>query len=280
MRLDTNPRPYQVLKRSIPHSNIGTKSLPTTVPNPKSIKKTDFSLLFFPEPTSDVIEVNRSELRRIWAYPDVDAVFGTIGDVTLHYRDMKTLREGEWLNDEVMNAYVNLIAGQTREVLVMNTFFVEILRQKAPQGGFPLEKIHRILRRKGVNCIQVESIFERQRVVIPVNIENRHWVCYCIDHSSETILYYDSLNWKETSAGLLLSRYITAELEYLGAVGRREYKRVRATAAVQEEAGDCGVFALMSVRNASLREQVDVDQELILRLRRMITLELQQGKCL
>ena len=280
MLFGRNPPPFPALKRSIPPSDIGTKSHSPAHPNPKSIKKSAFSLQFYPEPASDILEVNRLGLPRIWAFPDVDAVFGTIGDVTLHYRDVRTLREGGWLNDEVMNAYINLIAGQTTEVLVMNTFFVEILRQKGPRGGFPLEKIHRILRRKGVNCIQVESIFERQKVIIPVNIDNRHWVCYCIDHSSETILYYDSLNWKETSAGPLLSRYVAAELESLGAVGKREYEWVRAASAVQEEAGDCGVFALMNVRNASLREQVDVDQELMLRLRRMITLELKQGKCL
>jgi len=200
--------------------------------------------------------------------------------VTLHYRDVRTLREGGWLNDEVMNAYLHLIASGTREVLVMNTFFVEILRQKGPGGGFQMEKIHRILRRKGVKCIQVESLFERQKVIIPVNIENRHWVCYSIDHSSETIQYYDSLNWKESPAGPLLSRYVAAELEQLGAVGRRHYERIRVQSAVQEVAGDCGVFALMNVRNASLREQVDVDQELMVRLRRMVTLELRQGKFL
>lgn len=172
-----------------------------------------------------------------------------------------------------MNAYINLISVHCSEVLLLGTFFLEILKQKTPSGVLPLDKVHRLLRRKGVG-----TIFDRQKVVIPVNIDNRHWVCYCVDHSSEAIYYYDSLTLPETPAGTLLSHYLDMEVQHLGLMGKRVYRRERAQCARQLNGNDCGVFALLNIRNCAMPEQIEVDQSLMPRLRRMITMELKRGR--
>ena len=196
-----------------------------------------------------------------------------MGDISLKYRDIWTLKEHGWLNDEVMNAYINLLSLRCPDVLLLNTFFIEILKQKYP--SIPLDKVHRILRRRGV-----DSIFDRQKVVIPVNIDNRHWVCYCVDHGREVVTYYDSLNLPEAGAGDVLLRYLHLEIEGMGLAGKPTYRRVRGDCAVQRSHHDCGVFALMNIRNCLLTSQVEVDQELMGRIRRMITMELKQGRIL
>lgn len=232
----------------------------------QTLSKSSISCLLPSEPLH-ILEVDQ-----IWSHSPLDDVFNTVGDITLHYRDMQTLKPGNWLNDEVINAYCNLIAGNTSEVVLMNSFFLPILQQTPL---ISLTKIHKIIRRKGV-----ESIFDRQKVVIPVNIRSAHWAIYCIDHNTETITNYDSLDWEDASISEVISRYISLEFEDLGTFTRKEYGRVKANAGVQVGTDDCGVFALLNARNCCFEGKIEVEQALIPMYRRLITLELKKGRFL
>lgn len=77
----------------------------------------------------------------------------------------------------------------------------------------------------GVNTMQVkrwtterhmretayQSMFDCDRVIVPINIGNLHWVCVGIDLQHQQIVYLDSLAGEESSILELLLQYMDDE---------------------------------------------------------------------
>ena len=48
--------------------------------------------------------------------PDPSLVFCTIDNIPIRQQDLDTLKERQWLNDEVINAYIHLVTRASSEV--------------------------------------------------------------------------------------------------------------------------------------------------------------------
>ncbi|XP_024883785.1 sentrin-specific protease 1-like [Temnothorax curvispinosus] len=99
----------------------------------------------------------------------------------LTQKDLYTLADSNWLNDEVINFYMNLLARGTSsdaylKVHAMNTFFYP----KLLSGG------HSSLKR----WTRKVDIFAQDLVVVPVHLDV-HWCIAIIDFCDKTIVYYD-----------------------------------------------------------------------------------------
>ncbi|XP_068023359.1 sentrin-specific protease 2-like [Melanerpes formicivorus] len=150
---------------------------------------------------------------------------------------MGTLREGQWLNDEVINFYLQLVAERSRKagypsVHAFSTFFYP----KLVSGGY--EGVRRWTR--GLD------IFQKDIILVPIHL-GIHWALVVIDVRRKTISYYDSLGQRGMKICQALLQYLQEEsrsrrgLELASAewalhsMGAQEIPQ-------QRNQSDCGVF--------------------------------------
>ncbi|XP_023228721.1 sentrin-specific protease 1-like [Centruroides sculpturatus] len=98
-------------------------------------------------------------------------------------RDMETLAGLNWLNDEIINFYMNLLMERSKldnfpTVYAFNTFFYTKL----------LNSGHSALKR----WTRKVDIFEYDMLLIPVHM-GMHWCLAVIDFRHKKIQYYDSM---------------------------------------------------------------------------------------
>lgn len=181
---------------------------------------------------------------------DFNDLIVKIGNTPIHGRDFKRLALKSWLNDEIINAYLELIS-PAGDIIVFNTFFYEILKGMYQSQQLDTNRIRRILRKKGI------SGFTECRVsVIPVNIKDYHWALVVIDNIAKTVFYYDSLNdnWSEEIFDTI-SFCLNSELK------DEDYNCKIADCPKQENGSDCGLFVLRTVECVINKEDVKFSQE-------------------
>ena len=114
-------------------------------------------------------------------------------------KDLRTLRYlttssqsvlSWWLCDAVVNDYMALINTKALELgckaHCFNSFFLPTYRDSG----------HKHVKRWGISfCKQhrVKSIFEMERLVVPLNLNNEHWTFILVDMRRKAILYCDSI---------------------------------------------------------------------------------------
>ncbi|XP_034951004.1 sentrin-specific protease 1-like [Chelonus insularis] len=116
-------------------------------------------------------------------------------------KDIHTLAGLNWLNDEVINFYMNLLIARGENekypsVYAMNTFFYP----KLISGG------HSSLKR----WTRKVDIFAKDIIVVPVHL-GMHWVMSIIDFRDKSIRYYDSMGGKNPKCLVALRKYLEDE---------------------------------------------------------------------
>ena len=110
-------------------------------------------------------------------------------NIAITGKDIQTLADGAWLNDEVINFYVSLIAERSKnscdlpKVHSFSSFFYTQLSKKGYDG------VRRWAKRAKVEIAKMDY------VLIPVNISNTHWVLSVINLKKKRFEYYDSLGY-------------------------------------------------------------------------------------
>lgn len=213
-------------------------------------------------------------------------------------RDIEKLRPGKWLNDEVINFYMKLIqlrsdlavkkrqelrevkdrveksAGSSEkpsekdvalirqskkwrafwDVHVFNSFFWQKLT--SPQGYASVSKWTRRV-----------DIFQKDLVLIPINMGGLHWICAAINLRRRRFEVYDSMassHAKGSSLFRTLRHYLAAEYcEKKGCSSADDLHLDEAwtdyfseESPQQANGTDCGVFAVMTLEQLSRRDPV------------------------
>ena len=114
-------------------------------------------------------------------------------------RDIHRLQRGEWLNDEIINYYLQMVRERsfnssttskvsTRspkktlpKIHIFNTFFYQLLSTR----GYT--SVRRWTKKAKVN------LFDMDRVVIPINKGGFHWILVIVNVTQKRIEYYDSM---------------------------------------------------------------------------------------
>ncbi|KAJ2455571.1 hypothetical protein EV183_000048 [Coemansia sp. RSA 2336] len=186
--------------------------------------------------------------------------------VTAH--DISTLGDGQWLNDEVINFYMQLIIDRSQKTPVLpkvhafNTFFYSTLSEK----GYA--RVRRWTRRI--------KLFENDLVVVPVHL-GVHWCCAIIDFRSKRITYYDALLGDNSKCLRLLMDYLKEESRDKC---NQEFDDSGWTMACdkqiprQRNGYDCGVFAVVFAEYAARDAPFRFSQEHCMLFRRKITYEI------
>lgn len=150
-------------------------------------------------------------------------------DITV--RDLQTLCDGHWLNDNVIDFYLSLIS--RTGVFCWTTHFFTTLQAKGYAG------VARWARRKKVDLTATAL------VLVPINIMGTHWALAAVDNKARTFAYYDSLSLLGNLRALeLLQLYMMAEAQRVGSsVDYTEYTLEPCMPTPQQQNGyDCGVF--------------------------------------
>ncbi|KAJ2784843.1 SUMO1 sentrin specific peptidase 1 [Coemansia javaensis] len=194
-----------------------------------------------------------------------------LNNVPVTARDMATLQDGRWLNDEVINFYMQLIMDRAERapdlprVHAFNTFFYSTLCE----SGYA--RVRRWTRRT--------RLFDKDLVIVPVHL-GVHWCCAVIDLRQKAICYYDALLGDNPDCLRRLLRYLCDESRDKGAaeVVEAEWSLVCDKQIPRQRNGyDCGVFAIMFAEHAARRAPFQFSQETCPLLRRRVAYEIATG---
>ncbi|ORX59347.1 cysteine proteinase [Piromyces finnis] len=218
------------------------------------------------------------------AYEDIEEAIGPGSEnevlieefnIPIKRHDIRTLINGEWLNDEIINFYGNLIMERSKNttneyppVYFFNTFFYGTLSSTG----------YRAVRR----WTRKFDLFLYDFVIVPIHLGN-HWCCSAINFKKKRFEYYDSLHGSDRNALYILRNYIQEEsrdkkkCEY-DFTGWENYcpKDIPS----QLNGYDCGIFTLLFAEYISREEEFDFDQSHIEYVRDRIIYEILNKKLL
>ncbi|WBW73657.1 SUMO deconjugating enzyme Ulp1 [Schizosaccharomyces osmophilus] len=156
-------------------------------------------------------------------------------NIPIMIRDLRTLKNRQWLNDEVINFYMNLLSDRSRSdsslprVHVYNTFFYTTLQRKGYAG------VRRWARKASMKIADFDC------VLVPVHLDV-HWCMAAINKKKKRFEYWDSLAGSPGKVFDLLKEYYVAETK--GSVDITDWENyVDHNSPKQQNGYDCGVFA-------------------------------------
>jgi len=206
---------------------------------------------------------------------DDNESFGSIGDQPITRKDIRTLRGLTWLNDEVVNFYLALVARESGtngnpRVYAFSTFFYSKLTKDGPTHT----SWDRWMRRGNV------TFFDYDIILVPIHLGN-HWTLTTIDFRSRCIAYYDSLGGTDE---MCLAR-IYAFVEHMYGTKQQiipmpDGWRVQSMTMIPEQANgsDCGVFACQFGKYISREWPLDFTQTQMAQFRLQMIYEIYTKK--
>lgn len=187
----------------------------------------------FPTLTEDMeLEVNRV-LRGGNPHEVLSEGFG----LSLTRKDLQTLSNLNWLNDEVINFYMNLLVERSKQpglpsVNTFNTFFFPKLRS----SGYSAVR----------RWTKKMDVFAKDVLLIPVHL-GVHWCLAVVDFRKKAIMYFDSMGNNNDEACSVLLDYLEQESKDkkgvdLDVSGWTLHSKTRSEIPQQMNGSDCGMF--------------------------------------
>ena len=187
------------------------------------------------------------------------------------------LKDGGWLNDEIINYYVELLKESNpsddhhHSYYFYQTYFYAKLR--GSDGNFCYENVQRW--NKDVNVFCFKKIF------VPLHVHGDHWALAVIDMANKTICYIDSLKSNDdTFRGLeILNMWLYREAQRVGVSESFDnFNLVSLECPQQDNCSDCGIFLLTFMHLMHLNEDINLmEQSLANFMRRKVALSLMRG---
>ncbi|XP_068164724.1 sentrin-specific protease 3-like isoform X2 [Antennarius striatus] len=176
--------------------------------------------------------------------------------------DLGTLYGQNWLNDQVMNMYGDLVMDSVPEkVHFFNSFFYDKLRTKGYEG----------VKRWTKNV----DIFQKDLLLIPIHLEV-HWSLVSVDIPRRAITYFDSQRTLNRRCPKHIFKYLQAEAikkdQQPFLTGWKGFFKMNVGR--QNNDSDCGAFVLQYCKCLALGQPFSFGQQDMPRLRRQMYKEL------
>ncbi|XP_048346440.1 sentrin-specific protease 1 [Sphaerodactylus townsendi] len=151
----------------------------------------------FPELT----EAMEGEIKCVLRGGNQDEVLSEAFRLTITRKDIHTLNHLNWLNDEIINFYMNMLTERSKQkgfptVHAFNTFFFTKLKT----AGYQAVK----------RWTKKVDIFSVDILLVPIHL-GVHWCLAVIDFRKKTITYYDSMGGMNSEACKILLQYLKQE---------------------------------------------------------------------
>lgn len=181
---------------------------------------------------------------------------------TLSLEDLGTLEEQNWLNDQIINMYGELIMEATEhKVHFFNSFFHKQLVAKGYDG------VKRWTKKV--------DLFSKWLLLIPIHLEI-HWSLVTVTMATKTISYYDSqgIVFRHTTDNIM--KYLQSEAREKKQTAFQKGWKITIIKGIpqQKNDSDCGVFVLEYCRRLSVKQPLQFTQEDMPRIRKRIYKEL------
>ncbi|XP_026201976.1 uncharacterized protein LOC113152763 [Anabas testudineus] len=181
---------------------------------------------------------------------------------TLNLEDLATLEEQNWLNDQIINMYGELIMEATQQkVHFFNSFFHKQLVAKGYDG------VKRWTKKV--------DLFSKWLLLIPIHLEI-HWSLVTVTMATKTISYYDSqgIVFRHTTDNIV--KYLQSEAREKKQTAFQKGWKITIIKGIpqQKNDSDCGVFVLEYCRCLSVKRPLLFSQEDMPRIRNRIYKEL------
>jgi sentrin-specific protease 1 len=148
--------------------------------------------------------------------------------------DLETLQGVNWLNDEIINAHLQLMAATWPDLLhTFNTFFYTKLSKQGYDGV--------------ARWTRNTKIFIKRLILVPIHT-TAHWTLVIVDNQDKSVTYYDGLGGRNESCVRSILDYLTMEgqAKNVPAKTATDYTADYANGIPRQKNGhDCGVFLLV-----------------------------------
>ncbi|XP_016974245.1 sentrin-specific protease 1 [Drosophila rhopaloa] len=195
-------------------------------------------------------------------------------NINITRSEIQILVNGRWLNDVVINFYMNLLTERSEKsrlflpsVYAMNTFFVPRLLQSGHAG------VKRWTRKV--------DIFSKDIIPVPVHYNNVHWGMAIIHMRNKTILYYDSLGKGNQKVLDALEEYLWNESldKRNQSFDTRDFRISNVKGLPRQgNNSDCGVFSCMFAEYLTRYAPLTFTQDNVDYFRKKMALEIVDGK--
>ncbi|XP_049817479.1 sentrin-specific protease 2-like [Aethina tumida] len=195
-------------------------------------------------------------------------------DIALTRSDMHSLKDGAWLNDKIIDFYLEMIVersnnGPGPKCFAFNSHFYLQLKQR---GADEVE-----------DWSGCTDIFHKNLIFVPVFDNNNHWTLIIVNTKTKTIKFYDSKGSRNSVAPTLVLRYLVVEHmnKKSACLDWKRYQMVpNAPTPQQMNDSDCGVFLLTLAEFMSRNRPLVFCQNDMPYLRKRIVAEIMIGKLL
>ncbi len=162
-------------------------------------------------------------------------------------KDLKRLDNGCWLNDEIINFYIEMLKERDSRLStslhdrISSHYFHSIFYMKLMENGvYNYANVRRWTKKV--------DIFSKHKVFFPINLNNNHWVLAVAHIVSKTIVYYDSFAGNGVPHLRNLLKWLADEYDDKKKMllDTSEWILIGHSSDVprQENGFDCGMFAL------------------------------------
>jgi sentrin-specific protease 1 len=198
-----------------------------------------------------------------------------LGGCVVTVASFKLLLPTEWLNDEIVNAYMLLLhqrharhEGVLPRVCFFNSFFYTRLMQGT---DYRYDAVRTWTRRL--------NLFGFDMFIVPVNAGASHWFCAVVNLRDRRIECFDSFNADHTDVMGALRRYVMDEIadkpeHRPPPVAVDTWPLVTMPVPAQENGNDCGVFCCQIVSCIARDHALTFTQADMRLFRRSMALEL------
>lgn len=131
-----------------------------------------------------------------------DDIVAENGVDNIQRKSLRTLRPGEWLNDEVIHYFLGTLAKRDAQICAeqpgrarshfFKSFFMTKLRNEGDETGKHGVYEYRNVKRWSKN-VPGKDIFKLDKIIFPINQNNMHWTSAVVFMKQKRIQFYDSM---------------------------------------------------------------------------------------
>uniref|UniRef100_A0A060TIE9 ARAD1D46002p n=1 Tax=Blastobotrys adeninivorans TaxID=409370 RepID=A0A060TIE9_BLAAD len=222
-------------------------------------------------PPSDVNKVHE-----YWSMRHGDKVLVSDFKIDVTVKDLKTLRDQQWLNDNVIDFYLALVSARSQgKSFAFSTHFYSTL--EGPRG---YDGVARWAKRKKVDVTKLDYVF------VPINRQNTHWCLAVVNNVDKRFEFYDSMGGNGRPALELLREYMILEADRLEPDAHSAHEKIYNSYDIwdevrcpqQENGYDCGVFTCKTVEVLARNCLVNFSQKDMPAIRRKMAFEIVSKK--
>uniref|UniRef100_A0A8C5RMC7 SUMO specific peptidase 1 n=1 Tax=Laticauda laticaudata TaxID=8630 RepID=A0A8C5RMC7_LATLA len=222
-----------------------------------------------------ITEEMEKEIKNVLRSGNQDEVLSEAFRLTITRKDIQTLKHLNWLNDEIINFYMNMLMERSKQkgfptVHAFNTFFFTKLKT----AGYPAVK----------RWTKKVDIFSVDILLVPIHL-GVHWCLAVTDFRKKTITYYDSMGGSNSEACKILLQYLKQESldkkrKEFDANGWMLLCKRSQEIPQQMNGSDCGMFACKYADCITKDKPINFTQQLMPYFRKRMVWEILHRKLL